>query len=73
MEVPMRIEPRQFGEKKHLILVPQSEEESKIIDEFLGAQIPTDIVGEINLSDGYGPHYISLWNPKWIPEGRKAL
>lgn len=61
----MRIETRIFsrglpGEKRLLILIPESEEESKIIDATLGDKVPVSIKGTVALADGYGEHYISL-------------
>jgi hypothetical protein len=55
-------------EKKHeddlqlshndLLIILQSEDESKIIDSF--GQPGTKFVGEIRLADGYGEHYLLL-------------
>ena len=61
----MRLEPRHFqkgrpGERKMLLLISESEEESQLIDEYLGKKIPTDVTGKVDLSDGYGEHYICL-------------
>jgi hypothetical protein len=59
-ELEMRIESRTTFGKKSVILIPENEEESQIIDNYLGAEIPTQIEGEVDLSDGYGEHYIRL-------------
>lgn len=65
----MKLEPREFlldhrtGETRRMLaLIAESEMESRLIDEFLGSQIPTPVVGEIRLADGYGEHYILLEN-----------
>lgn len=61
----MKIETRRFrrgllGEKKILLLIAETKEESQLIEECLGTEIPTAVVGEVRLSDGYGEHYIGL-------------
>lgn len=65
----MKIIPIAFGregEIKMLCLVSESEEESNLIDEYLGDR-PFDadgvgpvVKGEVRLSDGYADHYIRL-------------
>ena len=58
--VRMKVEGRNtFGERS-LILLPENEEESELIDQFLSSKIPTKVVGEIELDCGYGQHYIEL-------------
>lgn len=47
-------------ERNMLIIVPETEEESKAIDKVFGNQIPTNVEGHVELSDGYGQHYIAL-------------
>ncbi len=61
----MHIEPRVFAkgrpeEERMLLLVVDTEEESCLIDQYLGDKIPTQVEGEIQLADGYGEHYIRL-------------
>ncbi len=61
----MRLEPRVFSlgkpeEKRMLLLIVESVEESRIIDDYLGSSIPTKVEGKVELSDGYGEHYIVL-------------
>ena len=55
----MKIEGRKGG-SKCLVLLPENEEESKMIDEYLSAKIPSKVTGTIDLADGYGQHYIKL-------------
>lgn len=57
----------EFG-KKSLLLIPESEEESKIIDEYLGSTIPGQIEGKVDLEDADEPtiknflvHYVQIW------------
>ena len=60
----MRIETRRRMHEDHmhyhydLVLLPESVEESKIIN--LLGQPDTKLTGEIRLADGYGEHYILL-------------
>jgi hypothetical protein len=56
----MKIDCRNFDAKKILLFIPENEEESMLIDEYLGDKIPTAVEGEVTLSDDYGQHYISL-------------
>lgn len=57
----MKLVPRNnFGGQKSIVIVFESEEESQLIDEYLSKTIPTKLVGEIELQDGYGEHYIEL-------------
>lgn len=42
-----------------LVLIPENIEESRLIDK-VSAIIPSKVVGKIDLTDGYGPHYILL-------------
>lgn len=54
------LECRVFGSKKHLLVLADNEEESKMIDAMLGKTIPSPCCGEVTLSDGYDKHYIRL-------------
>lgn len=65
----MRIEPRQFGNGgsvKMLCLVAENENESRLLDRYLGSHVMNssgliaEVQGEVRLSDGYGEHYIRL-------------
>lgn len=64
----MKLERRTFNDRvdgqlvsrKVLILLPETRAESLLIDEQLGATIPTEVRGVVDLSDGYGQHYIRL-------------
>jgi len=58
-----------------LILVPEDEEESKVVDDCFGAAVGEDgliAVGacEVRLSDGYGTHYVALMPVPKDEEGR---
>lgn len=61
----MKIETRCFqaglpGERRLLLLLPENNEESVLIDEFLGKKVPVEVAGFVDVSDGYGEHYIRL-------------
>lgn len=63
----MRIEKRQLfqGAVTGLVLLPESEDESKLIDEFLCQpegclESDGQVKGKVELADGYGEHYIFL-------------
>ena len=63
----MRLEKRVKQEGKlKLILIPETREESKMIDEVLGNKVLdddgfiTEVEGEVRLSDSFGDHYITL-------------
>jgi hypothetical protein len=58
----VKIEARETFGIKSVVLIPETTTESKIIDKFLGDRVPVDISGQVKLSDGYGDHYISLYN-----------
>jgi hypothetical protein len=69
----MRLEPRQFGHRgqiKMLCLVCENDQESRLVDRYLGKQVMNDdgliaeVQGEVRLSDGYGDHYIRLEKKK---------
>lgn len=55
-----KLETRKFRGRKFLLIISESEEESKLIDSVMGKKIPTNVRGEITLSDGYAEHYIRL-------------
>lgn len=55
-----RIEIRQFRTISYLIIVAEDGEESEMIDKALGSKIPTKVIGEVTLADGYFEHYIRL-------------
>ena len=59
----MKIEERKTFGKPSLILIMENESESKWIDEILGSEVPFKVEGQCNLSDGYGEHYVQIWNP----------
>ena len=59
-----RLETRQFGNKKMLLVFPENEEESKMVDKMLGQPFVTRVTGEIKLADGYADHYIMLTGSK---------
>ena len=52
-----------------LLVIFDTEEESRLIDEFLGdcGAKPIVLTGYVALSDGYDEHYIALWNPALNP------
>ena len=57
----MKVEGRNlFSTTKVLVLIPETEAESKLVDEYLGKEIPTLVVGKVDLADGYGTHYLAL-------------
>ncbi len=56
----MKLLGRKVMGEKSLVLLPENEEESRLIDEYLSKKIPSKVTGEINLADGYGEHYIKL-------------
>jgi hypothetical protein len=60
-----KLEPRTFKHTKHLLVLAETEQESKLIDEQLGSKIPTQIHGQVTLADGYGEHYIRLQKPTY--------
>ena len=43
-----------------IILIPETDAESRAIDLLGEGKIPTAVKGKIDLSDGYGEHYIIL-------------
>lgn len=43
-----------------LLIMPENEEESKVIDETLSSTIPSFVYGKVDLADGYGEHYLAL-------------
>ena len=59
-----RLETRTFGPAEkpqtQLLIFPETEEESKIIDTTISDKLPATVVGQVILSDGYGEHYIRL-------------
>jgi hypothetical protein len=62
----VKIESRDRESGPTLILIPETPEESRLIDSVLGSTVTTGdgliarVRGEVRLSDGYGEHYISL-------------
>lgn len=67
----MKIEVRRLGYEDgkrvrtsttRLLIIPENEDESALLDDVLGSQIPTPLVGEVQLSDGYGDHYVWVEN-----------
>lgn len=57
----MKLEKRIFEHTKFLLLIPENEDESKIIDEMLGdTDLPINVIGQVRLSDDYAEHYISI-------------
>jgi hypothetical protein len=62
----MRLESRNRGDVRILLLIPTTDEESRVIDGALGCKVQTNdgliakVTGEVRIADGYGPHYISL-------------
>jgi len=58
----MRIDIREFEDAKYLLLIAENEGESSIIDQLSepAGRVPVNVVGEIDVSDGYGEHYIRL-------------
>lgn len=59
----MKLESRHTHGKPSLVLIPETLEESRLIDACLGDKLPAIIQGMVKLADGYGQHYIALWNP----------
>lgn len=66
----MRFETSNALGKKSFLIIPESEHESKIIDEYLGSGIPTQIEGKVDLADGYGQHYIAIWKKEGVEDGK---
>lgn len=69
----MKLESRDTFGVRQLLLVPENEYESKLIDEYLGREIGPDgigpaVMGEVRLEDGYAQHYIRLESMR-IPPG----
>lgn len=65
----MRIETRNTFGLRALILIPESSEESLLIDSVVGANVGEDglianVEGQVRLADGYGEHYIRLERKK---------
>lgn len=60
----MLVEKRMIGGSPSIALLP-SPEEAKLIDRMLGdcGQGPIALLGYLKMTDGYGPCYISIWNP----------
>lgn len=61
----MRVEIRIFNrgkrdEKRHLILIPETNQESEQMDYVFSGTIPQGVRGIRTLSDGYGSDYIRL-------------
>jgi hypothetical protein len=65
----MKMKIRTFGKEskiKHLLLVSESLEESRMIDFVFGDKVQNaeghiaNVEGSVQLSDGYGEHYIRL-------------
>jgi hypothetical protein len=59
----MKLTKRKFAgsDVSWLVLIAENESESAMIDETLGCcNLPIIIAGEVDLSDGYGEHYIRL-------------
>jgi hypothetical protein len=56
----MKIQKRNTFGSPSLLIIAESESDSRLIDECFSDQIPTYIIGKADLSDGYGDHYISL-------------
>ena len=59
------LRPREFGPvdnpTRFLLIVPENETESQLIDAMLGnTNLPIAVEGEVTLADGYGEHYIRL-------------
>lgn len=64
----MRLEKRRtMGSTHYVVLIAESEEESKILDDVFGECVKnsdgfiSDVKGELCLSDGYGEHHIKLY------------
>lgn len=55
-----------------LLVIPESEDESKLIDATLGSAIPSDVRGEVTLADGYGQHYVLLHSARPLLAERGA-
>jgi hypothetical protein len=62
----MRIESRSQP-VPHIVLVPTSDQECRTIEEAFGKAVPTRLVGEARLSDGYGTYYLAIYRAadKW--------
>jgi hypothetical protein len=62
------VERRMNGGVPSLVLLP-SPEEARLMDECLGdcGAGPVSILGYVKTADGYGPGYITLWNPQKNP------
>jgi hypothetical protein len=62
----VKLQARSFLGKRMLNLVVETEEESLMIDEYLGSKVQdssgyiSSVIGQVKLSDGYGQHYIAL-------------
>jgi hypothetical protein len=63
----MRVEARNTFGKPSLVIITETLADSRLIDEMLGNAVPFKIEGEVKLADGYGEHYIQIWNPEKHP------
>ena len=52
----MRVEIRQFKHRTNLLVFPESEEESKIVDEM--GPLDCKLVASPRLADGYAEYYV---------------
>lgn len=61
----MKIELRLFRRKRFLLLIAESEQEHKAIDEIFGSKVQgegfiANVKGTLQLADGYGEAYFRL-------------
>lgn len=64
----IRTLPQEDGtERWFLLVIPEHPRESELVDLAISPKIPSLVIGKVSLSDGYGPHHISL---ELVEEGR---
>lgn len=56
----MRTELRTFKHRTNLLVIPEDEDESKILDEMDGWILGRPLTAITRLADGYGEHYLMI-------------
>ena len=54
----MRVELRTFKHRTSLLIIPETDDESKILDEIDGYLLGRPLTATTRLADGYGAHYL---------------